>query len=99
MKYITFTLDNGDVYGLPLEAVAKIRADYYAKKDPETTFQDEYDFVMNDGYEGIDWFQNNQNPEDFTGQYVLIRPGTQKTLLERIGDAKEVEITTIGDAQ
>lgn len=81
MKYITFELENGDLWGLPLEEVAKVRAEYYAAKDPDTTFQEEFDYVMNDSYEGIDWFRNNQDPEE--------------TLYDRIGRSESIRIQSV----
>lgn len=98
MKSVVFTLDNGDQYGLPLEEVAKIRAAYYAAKDPDTTFQEEYEYVMNDSYAGIDWFLNNQDPEDFMGKYFLIKPGKPISLFDRIRDAAKCRIEDVKTA-
>lgn len=95
MKYITFELENGDIYGLPLEEVAKARAEYYAKIDPDTTFQEEFDYVMEDGFEGKDWFSNNQNPEDFAGKYVLLKAGEQQTLHDRIRECSCMNIWVV----
>lgn len=95
MKYITFELKNGDVYGLPLEEVAKARAKYYAANDPDTTFQEEFDYVMNDDYEGIDWFRNNQNPEDFAGKYAIFHLEVQRTLYDRIEESESIRIREI----
>jgi hypothetical protein len=95
MKYITFELENGDLYGLPLEEVARVRAEYYAANDPDTTFQEEFDYVMNDSYEGIDWFRNNQDPEDFRGKYVLIQAGKPDSLWYRIANCESVGIREI----
>ena len=96
MKYITFELENGDLWGLPLEEVAKVRAEYYAAKDPDTTFQEEFDYVMNDSYEGIDWFRNNQDPYDFVGAYVLLKAGVSETLYDRIGRSESIRIQAVG---
>lgn len=96
MKYITFELENGDLWGLPLEEVAKVRAEYYSAKDPDTTFQEEFDYVMNDSYEGIDWFRNNQDPYDFTGKYILIKAGAEETLYDRIGRSESIRIQSVG---
>lgn len=54
----------GYVWLIDLAFVADHRAKHYAANDPDTTYQDEYDFVMGDDYEGIDWYQNNMNWSD-----------------------------------
>lgn len=59
--YITIEFNNGSVYAIPVSAIAEDRADFYTKKNPNTTYQKEYDFVMRDDFEAIDWFQNNMN--------------------------------------
>lgn len=58
-QYIRIEFDNGAVWGIPLREIAHHRAEYYATKDPDTTYQEEFDYVMNDEYEGIDWFKSN----------------------------------------
>ena len=95
MKYITFELENGDVYGLSLEEVAKARAEYYTSQDPDTTFQEEFDYVMRDDYEGIDWFRNSQDPADFAGKYVLLHAGVQRTIYDRIESSESIRIREI----
>ena len=64
MKKVIEILKGGFVWHIDLEYVADNRAKYYAEKDKETTYQDEYDFVMEDDYQGIDWYQNNMDFED-----------------------------------
>jgi hypothetical protein len=59
MKMIEIN-DNGHVWHVPLLKVAEHRADHYAD-DPDSTRQEEIDFVMSDDFEGIDWFANNMN--------------------------------------
>lgn len=73
MKHLHFTFENGEVWSLPLHEVADHRAKYYAAKDKDTTYQDEYDFVMEDDHEGKDWFFNNTNPEEFAGKFVKVK--------------------------
>lgn len=100
MRCLVFTLYNGDRYGLPLEEIAKKRAAYYAAKDPETTFQQELEYVMRDNFEGIDWFCNNHDPEDFAGKFFLISPGRPTTLFDRIREADQIhieELKTMGE--
>ena len=72
--------DSGHVWHVPLEAVAKNRAEYYAKRDPNTTFESEYEYVMEDDHEGVDWFQNNMDFKDVAGEAKLV--ATPKPLKE-----------------
>ncbi|OPZ24602.1 MAG: hypothetical protein BWZ03_00077 [bacterium ADurb.BinA186] len=96
MKYLVITTQDGDEYGLPLELVAKKRAEYYAAKDPDTTYDEEFKYVMEDSYEGIDWFRNNQNADDFKeSDYKLLKPRRLKSLYERIEDREEIELRDI----
>lgn len=64
--------DAGHVWHVPLEAIAKHRADYYAKNDKDTTFKEEFDFVMSDGDEGVEWFLNNMDFEDVQKEAKLV---------------------------
>lgn len=65
--------DAGFVWEVPLEAVAKHRATYYAAHDRDTTFQEEFDFVMGDEYEGLDWFHNNMDFEDIEADAKFVK--------------------------
>lgn len=64
--------DSGYVWHVPMEAIAKKRAEYYAKRDPDTTFEAEFEFVMEDDFEGLDWFQNNMDFEDIAADARLV---------------------------
>lgn len=61
-KYIEVK-KGGYVWIIDLEFVAKHRANHY-KDDPDTTEAEEIAYVMDDDYEGIDWYQNNMNWSD-----------------------------------
>lgn len=71
MKIIKVNTPFG-VYGIPLKLVAEDRANYYSTSVKEGTgkwvdqseWDDNFNFVMNDGFEGIDWLINNLNWED-----------------------------------
>lgn len=91
---IVFTLKDGSVWGLPLRVVAEARAKHYAEKDKDTTFQEELEYVLADDFEGIDWFQNNQNPEDFYGHYFQIECADDVSLADRIRDCEELRIAS-----
>jgi hypothetical protein len=60
-KRIRITLEDGRVFSVEASAVAHDRASYYAAKDPDTSYQEEYDFTLGDSSELVDWLQNNMN--------------------------------------
>lgn len=68
MKVIEITTEKA-VYHLPLEFVAKHRAEYYK----EDGFDEEVEFVMNDNYEGTDWMKNNMDFEDFEEALIKVK--------------------------
>ena len=97
MKALVFSsTDTEEQWALPLEVIAKNRADYYAKKDKETTFDEEFKFVMEDDYEAIDWFRNNMDPEDVVDKLFKIRDGIEKDLCDKIRDF-ECRIDEVND--
>lgn len=67
-KYITIQ-DGQRQYKVPLSVVAENRTDYYASKDKfhkdSIKYIEEYNYVMNDDFEGIDWLQNNMDWDEF----------------------------------
>ena len=64
--------DNGYSWIFPAHLVAKNRAEYYAKTDPDTTYEKEFEYTMNDDFELKDWFLNNMNWEDVSKRARLI---------------------------
>ena len=76
-KYLEID-DGGFVWRIPLQVIAEKRADYYAD-DPDTTREEEIAFVMDDDFEGIDWYGNNMDFEDVAEHAKLVRtPETRK---------------------
>lgn len=73
-SHLRVEFTNGAVWGIPLATVADNRATYYAEKDKDTTYQEEYDYVMSDDYEGLDWFLNNMNWVDVMMDAYEIKP-------------------------
>lgn len=71
-KLIEIT-DNGYVWHVPLHIVADNRARYYASKEGEGNYQDEYDYVVDDNYEAIDWFQGNMDWSDVSDKAILVK--------------------------
>ena len=52
---------------MPLEIVAKHRATYYTTEERNNSYYDEFHFVMNDDFEGIDWLLCNMDWDDVKG--------------------------------
>lgn len=72
MKVVQITQD-GFVWNVPATTIAKDRATYYAEKDPDTTYDKEYKFTMEDNMELTDWFLNNMNWEDVAEEAKLVK--------------------------
>jgi len=84
MKIIELSFEDGEKWQIPLEFVAKHRADYYKNKakieeDNSFSYKNEIDFVMEDNYEGHDWLQNNMDFEDFENVVKIITNDEPKT--------------------
>jgi hypothetical protein len=62
----------GYAWDVPLVAVATHRARHYAERDKDTTFDDEYQFVMDDHAEGLDWFLNNMDWDDVADVSAMV---------------------------
>lgn len=92
MKRIIKITDSEYVWHIPLEAIADNRAKYYAERDSDTTYQAEFDYVMSDDYEGIDWYCNNMDFEDVADKAVLVFTPEPLTAP---GLESEVELDTV----
>ncbi len=91
MKMLAVT-NQGHVWHVPLIKIAENRADFYVTRpDPEATRDDEIAFVMDDTYEGIDWFQNNMNWSDISAFAVLVQTPEPLTEPEDCNDCEIVE--------
>lgn len=74
-KVLICNLENGESWAVPLRYIAADRARYYLERDgADTTFEQEYDFCMNDEYEASDWFQNNMNASQIRDHFKLLSP-------------------------
>jgi hypothetical protein len=73
-KNLILVYPNGAEWAIPVSAIADNRAKYYAEKDKDTTYQEEYDHVMSDDYEAADWFFNNMNYEDVADVAFQVTP-------------------------
>lgn len=63
---------DGYIWHLPVSVVADDRATYYAKHDPDTTYREEFDYLMEDDYEVKDWYLNNMNAFEIEPKFKLI---------------------------
>lgn len=64
--------EGGYVWHVPVHNIADNRSKYYAEKDPDTTYQEEYDYLMGDDSEVVDWYSNNMDFEDIEAFAVLV---------------------------
>lgn len=95
MKIIELKFEDGERWEVPLEFVAKHRADYYkSKRKDDFDYQSEIDFVIHDDYEGHNWLQNNMDFEDFK-EVVKIIPNTEPQTKDWIN--AEVEIKEVAE--
>lgn len=62
-KAILLTSDSGHVYSIPAEVVAEARAKHYSD-DPDSSYQEEYEYTLSSDYELSDWLHGNMNWED-----------------------------------
>lgn len=71
-KHLRVTMPDGSKYDVPARIIADDRAKYYAGNDPETTYQEEFDFTMGDDFELQDWAANNMNWEDVAEHAIKV---------------------------
>ena len=75
-RYYVITMNDGSEWGVPAEIIAKNRADYYAEIDPETTWREEYDAMMEwfdtKDYEFADWAKSNMDWDDVKDNAVVL---------------------------
>ena len=95
IKVIRIKMPDGD-YDVPLEFVARHRANYYANLDAsrgegtyEENFKNEVEYVMNDDYEGIDWLENNMDWSDVSGVAVKLSSPPKADIEEAFCNAEK----------
>lgn len=71
-KYLRITMPDGSKYDVPAKIIAENRAKYYADIDPDTTYEEEYEFTMTDSYELKDWAANNMNWDEVKAHAVKV---------------------------
>jgi hypothetical protein len=76
-KYMTVKLDDGSIWGVPVEMIARNRATHYASEfddDVERSLkEDTLPLFDDDDYEIHDWAVNNMNWSDFDGHQVKLQ--------------------------
>ncbi len=75
-KYMTVTMPDGSIYGVPVEMIARNRAAHYAHEfdgDIELSLEeDTYPLFESDDFEIEDWAVNQMNWCDFDGHQIKI---------------------------
>jgi hypothetical protein len=79
IKVVELKFEDGEKWQIPLSHIAKHRTDYYKNRAIERgktdfNYEEEYNFVMNDDYEGEDWLKNNMDYDDFKKAVKIIEP-------------------------
>lgn len=94
MKVLLINTPRGQ-YSVPLSFVAKERAQYY-QDNYSDDFDAEYNWVMEDDYEGIDWLQNNMDWVDVEGVATKINDKVLVTDEDFWTDSNDIEIIEDG---
>lgn len=78
-KHMTMTLENGEVWGVPVAMIARNRAAHYAKEFDgnveRSLAEDTIPLFNSSDYDIHDWAVNNMNWSDFTGHQVKLKNG------------------------
>ena len=85
MKVLQIKFSNGECWEIDVKRIAENRTAFYAKKDGfeegDPQWQEEMDYIENDGYEAEDWMQNNMDWDE-------IRP-----IASRVDNEEEYDYT------
>lgn len=75
-RYMTVKMQDGSIWGVPVEMIARDRATHYASEfegDVEKSLvEDTIPFFESSDYEIQDWAVNNMNWSDFDGHQVKL---------------------------
>lgn len=78
-KHMTMTLENGEVWGVPVAMIARNRAAHYAKEFDgnveRSLAEDTIPLFNSSDYDIQDWAVNNMNWGDFNGHQVKLKNG------------------------
>ena len=61
MKYLEVEMQDGSVWAVPAEVIAKHRGDYYRKREGDKSGSVEMQVALEDHSVLIDWAENNMN--------------------------------------
>ena len=64
-------MPDGSKYDVPAKIIAENRAAYYNERDEDTTYEEEFDYTMEDDGELIDWATNNMDWDEVSDHAVL----------------------------
>ena len=85
-KYMTVKMPDGSIWGVPVEMIAKKRAEHYASEfggDVQRSLdEDTLPMFERDEYEIQDWAVNNMNWTDFEGHQVKIKDAPPRDFLQ-----------------
>lgn len=83
LTMIRIEFPNGDMFDLPLQVIADDCAKHYSSKlsdlgennqKENSAYNDEYDYIMNNHNEALDWLNNNMDWDDIKEQVRRIVP-------------------------
>jgi deoxyxylulose-5-phosphate synthase len=94
MKYLVATLEDGRIMGYPAQIVAESYANYFNVQDDSTTFQHEYDYIINEHGELEDLALNNMDICEDVENWVQL-DYTPKQMTELIKNAMDNSRVTV----
>lgn len=85
-KVIRVEMPDDTVWDIPARIVAIDRAKYYAEKDTDTTYDDEYRYAMSKDGETdlIDWLENNMDWFDVESEASEVAQHRTNNEIDRI---------------
>lgn len=63
---------NGFIWAIPLKTIADNYASYYEEVDPDSSYSEEFAYIMENPREGQDWYANNMDFVDVKDKAVLV---------------------------
>lgn len=84
-KYLRVSMPDRSKWDVPCSIIAKSYAEYYDERDADTTYQEEFDFVIKDNYELMDWASNNMDWEDVEGWAIKVEESEDRNPIYRKG--------------
>jgi len=95
-KFLHVKMRNG-WWKIPAHLIAESRATYYAGREGQQAYFDEYEITMNDDFEILDWAANNMNWSNVAPYaiFVGIEPMSDSEYQKSWSNA-EKKVITIG---